>query len=464
MANKKRTTAFYCRECGFESSKWVGQCPGCHEWNTMVEAPVRMAASAQGMRGLSGAAAMSGPGAPKGPVSLSEIHDEGEVRWSTGFAELDRVLGGGIVKGSMLLVGGDPGIGKSTLLLQVTGKLAANGRKVIYISGEESLHQIKLRAGRVGTVGDALKFYCETDLERITEVLLELRPELVVIDSIQTMNNPSVDAAPGSISQVRETTGVLMRLAKQTGITIFIVGHVTKEGTVAGPRVLEHMVDTVLYFEGDRYASYRILRGVKNRFGSTNEIGLFEMRREGLCEVENASEYMLSGRPENASGSVVSCSMDGTRAMLTEVQALVCKTNYGFPKRQATGTDYNRVSLLMAVLEKRLGIPLSDYDAYVNLAGGIRQTEPALDLGIALAVLSSYRGTPVGDKTVAFGEVGLSGEVRMVTMADLRVQEAAKLGFDTVILPASNQREVKKPEGVRILGIRNLQEAAGLLE
>lgn len=464
MANKKRTTAFYCRECGFESSKWVGQCPGCHEWNTMVEAPVRMAASAQGMRGLSGTAAMSGPGAPKGPVSLSEIHDEGEVRWSTGFTELDRVLGGGIVKGSMLLVGGDPGIGKSTLLLQVTGKLAANGRKVIYISGEESLHQIKLRAGRVGTVGDALKFYCETDLERITEVLLELRPELVVIDSIQTMNNPSVDAAPGSISQVRETTGVLMRLAKQTGITIFIVGHVTKEGTVAGPRVLEHMVDTVLYFEGDRYASYRILRGVKNRFGSTNEIGLFEMRREGLCEVENASEYMLSGRPENASGSVVSCSMDGTRAMLTEVQALVCKTNYGFPKRQATGTDYNRVSLLMAVLEKRLGIPLSDYDAYVNLAGGIRQTEPALDLGIALAVLSSYRGTPVGDKTVAFGEVGLSGEVRMVTMADLRVQEAAKLGFDTVILPASNQREVKKPEGVRILGIRNLQEAAGLLE
>lgn len=464
MANKKRTTAFYCKECGFESSKWIGQCPGCHEWNTMVEAPVRMSAtSGKGVRSVSDGAELFGSGTSSGPVSLSDIHDEGEVRWSTGFAELDRVLGGGIVKGSMLLVGGDPGIGKSTLLLQVTGKLAADGRKVIYISGEESLHQIKLRAGRVGTVGDSLKFYCETDLERITEVLLEMRPELVVIDSIQTMNNPSVDAAPGSISQVRETTSVLMRLAKQTGITIFIVGHVTKEGTVAGPRVLEHMVDTVLYFEGDRYASYRILRGVKNRFGSTNEIGLFEMKREGLCEVENASEYMLSGRPENASGSVVSCSMDGTRAMLTEVQALVCKTNYGFPKRQATGTDYNRVSLLMAVLEKRLGIPLSEYDAYVNLAGGIRQTEPALDLGIALAVLSSYSGTPVGDKTVAFGEVGLSGEVRMVTMADLRVQEAAKLGFDTVILPASNQREIKKPEGVRILGVRNLQEAAALL-
>ncbi len=430
----------------------------------MVEAPVRMSAtSGKGVRSVSDGSELFGSGTSFRPVSLSDIHDEGEVRWSTGFAELDRVLGGGIVKGSMLLVGGDPGIGKSTLLLQVTGKLAADGRKVIYISGEESLHQIKLRAGRVGTVGDSLKFYCETDLERITEVLLEMRPELVVIDSIQTMNNPSVDAAPGSISQVRETTGVLMRLAKQTGITIFIVGHVTKEGTVAGPRVLEHMVDTVLYFEGDRYASYRILRGVKNRFGSTNEIGLFEMKRDGLCEVENASEYMLSGRPENASGSVVSCSMDGTRAMLTEVQALVCKTNYGFPKRQATGTDYNRVSLLMAVLEKRLGIPLSEYDAYVNLAGGIRQTEPALDLGIALAVLSSYSGTPVGDKTVAFGEVGLSGEVRMVTMADLRVQEAAKLGFDTVILPASNQREIKKPEGVRILGVRNLQEAAALL-
>ncbi len=464
MANRKRTTAFYCRECGYESAKWVGQCPGCHEWNTMVEAPVRMSAvSAKGAQAFSGKGGAPGLGGFSRPVSLSEIHDEGEVRWSTGFAELDRVLGGGIVKGSMLLVGGDPGIGKSTLLLQVTGKLAAAGRKVIYISGEESLHQIKLRAGRVGTVGDSLKFYCETDLERITEVLLETNPELVVIDSIQTMNNPSVDAAPGSISQVRETTGVLMRLAKQTGITIFIVGHVTKEGTVAGPRVLEHMVDTVLYFEGDRYASYRILRGVKNRFGSTNEIGLFEMKREGLCEVENASEYMLSGRPENASGSVVSCSMDGTRAMLTEVQALVCKTNYGFPKRQATGTDYNRVSLLMAVLEKRLGIPLSEYDAYVNLAGGIRQTEPALDLGIALAILSSYRGIPVGDKTVAFGEVGLSGEVRMVTMADLRLQEATKLGFDTVILPASNQREVKKPEGVRVIGIRSLQEAAEFL-
>ncbi len=462
MPGKKKTTAFYCRECGYESAKWVGQCPGCREWNTMVEAPIRMSA-AKGAAGRmpTGIGARPEFDASRArPVSLAQIKDEGELRWSTGYGELDRVLGGGIVKGSMLLVGGDPGIGKSTLLLQVVQKLAENGRRILYVSGEESLHQIKLRASRVGSVSPELRFLCETDLDRITELLLEEQPELVVIDSIQTMYNGSVDAAPGSISQVRETTGVLLRLAKQMGITFFIIGHVTKEGTVAGPRVLEHMVDTVLYFEGDRYASYRIIRGVKNRFGSTNELGLFEMRREGLCEVENPSEYMLSGRPENASGSVVSCSMDGTRAMLTEVQALVCKTGYGFPKRQATGTDYNRVSLLMAVLEKRLRIPLSEYDAYVNLAGGIRQTEPALDLGIALAILSSFRSVPVGDRTVAFGEVGLSGEVRMVTMADLRVQEAAKLGFTRVILPASNLQGLKKPKGVEVIGVKSLLEAA----
>ena len=397
------------------------------------------------------------------PMRLDEVDDQVQIRWSTGYPELDRVLGGGIVKGSMNLVGGDPGIGKSTLLLQVTGHIAKS-MPVLYISGEESLRQIKLRAARIGSIGENLKFLCETDLDTITEILLETKPELVVIDSIQTMFNSSVQAAPGSISQIRETTGVLMRLAKETGITFFIIGHVTKEGTVAGPRVLEHMVDTVLYFEGDRYASYRILRGVKNRFGSTNEIGIFEMRTEGLCEVENPSEYMLSGRPENASGSIVSCTVEGTRPMLTEVQALVCRTSFGYPKRQATGTDYNRVSLLMAVLEKRLGIPLSEYDAYVNLAGGIRQTEPALDLGIALAVLSSYRNTPADDKMVAFGEIGLSGEVRMVTMADIRVQEAAKLGFTTCLLPRSNLRGIKTPENIRLVGISSLQEAAMAFE
>ncbi len=466
MPNKKRTTAFFCSECGYESAKWTGQCPSCHAWNTMVEAPVRMQAGS-----VASAVSRGGAGAFRGtclsagsrPVPLSAVQDEGETRWTTGYGELDRVLGGGIVKGSMLLVGGDPGIGKSTLLLQVTRNLAADGRNVLYISGEESLHQIKLRAARIGNVPDNLRFLCETDLDTITEILLEEKPELCVIDSIQTMYNASVAAAAGSISQVRETTGVLLRLAKETGITFFIIGHVTKEGTVAGPRVLEHMVDTVLYFEGDRYASYRIIRGVKNRFGSTNEIGVFEMRREGLCEVENPSEYMLSGRPENASGSVVSCAMDGTRAILTEVQALVCKSNFGFPKRQATGTDYNRVSLLMAVLEKRIGIPLSEYDAYVNLAGGIRQSEPAMDLGIAMAILSSFRGMPVGDRTVAFGEIGLSGEVRMVTMADVRVQEAAKLGFTTCILPKSNLKGLKAPAGIEIIGISNLKEAADLI-
>ena len=467
MPAKKRTTAFYCSECGFESAKWMGQCPGCHAWNTMVEAPVRMSQtpSVAARGGKLYPAQGGGPdGGRNRPVVLSQVHDEGEVRWTTGYGELDRVLGGGVVRGSMLLVGGDPGIGKSTLLLQVSRNMAADGRKVLYVSGEESLHQIKLRAQRIGGSVDTLRFYCETDLDTIAEVLLEERPEIVIIDSIQTMSNGSVQAAPGSISQVRETTGVLLRLAKQTGITFFIVGHVTKEGTVAGPRVLEHMVDTVLYFEGDRYASYRILRGVKNRFGSTNEIGVFEMRAEGLCEVENPSEYMLSGRPEHANGSVVSCAMDGTRAMLVEVQALVCRTNFGFPKRQATGTDYNRVSLLMAVLEKRLGIPLSEYDAYVNLAGGIRQNEPALDLGIALAVLSSFRGKNVSDSLVAFGEVGLSGEVRMVTMADIRLQEAAKLGFRTCVLPKSNVKGLKIPDGIKVIGVSGLQEAAELVQ
>ena len=509
MSNKKKDTAFYCGECGYESVKWMGQCPACHAWNTMVEAPVRITQtpSASSRAGLSarGFAGAAGGGAlPQGaaggnrPVPLSQIRTEREIRWTTGFGELDRVLGGGVVRGSMLLVGGDPGIGKSTLLLQVSRNMAADGHSILYISGEESLHQIGMRAARIGEgipprrpeetgtqkdpaapetaaaagaeageagargIPDSLRFYCETDLETIAQVLLEEKPDVVVIDSIQTMSNASVQSAPGSVSQVRETTGVLMRLAKQTGITFFIVGHVTKEGNVAGPRVLEHMVDTVLYFEGDRYASYRIVRGVKNRFGSTNEIGVFEMGPEGLCEVENPSEYMLSGRPEQAVGSAVSCAMDGTRAMLIEVQALVCRTSFGFPKRQATGTDLSRVSLLMAVLEKRLHIPLSEYDAYVNLAGGIRHTEPSLDLGIALAVLSSYRAKPIGDEVVVFGEVGLSGEVRRVNMADIRLQEAARLGFGTCILPAGNVRGLSIPKGIEVIGVRSLAEAAEL--
>ena len=427
----------------------------------MVEEPVRVQPSSATAYGQHGA---SRPGEVREPVSLSSIDEAEEIRYSTGFSELDRVLGGGIVAGSMILVGGDPGIGKSTLLLQVAGSLAAGGHEILYVSGEESLRQIKLRAQRIGRMSERLKFLCETDLDAIAGTLLARKPELVIIDSIQTMYNSSVQAAPGSVSQVRETTGVLMKLAKEAGITFFIIGHVTKEGTVAGPRVLEHMVDTVLYFEGDRYASYRILRGVKNRFGSTNEIGIFEMRREGLVEVQNPSEYMLSGRPENASGSVVTCSLEGTRPVLTEVQALVCRTNYGFAKRQATGTDYNRVSLLMAVLEKRLGIPLSEYDAYVNLAGGMRQTEPALDLGIAMAILSSFRNRAIDDTMMAFGEIGLSGEVRAVQLSEQRVQEAVKMGFTSIVLPKSNLRGLKVPEKIRLIGVAGLQEVSDLID
>ena len=344
--------------------------------------------------------------------------------------------------GSLVLVGGDPGIGKSTLLLQVCQKLSAMNKKVLYISGEESLKQIKLRANRMGEFSENLYLLCETSLNLIQTAIEREKPDVVVIDSIQTMYNEEIGSAPGSVSQVRESTNVFMQLAKGMNIAIFIVGHVTKEGTVAGPRVLEHMVDTVLYFEGDRHASYRILRGVKNRFGSTNEIGVFEMRKEGLVEVENPSEFMLSGKPENASGSVVACAMEGTRPMLMEIQALVCKSNFGMPRRTAAGIDYNRVNLLMAVLEKRVGLPLSGYDAYVNIAGGIRMNEPAVDLGIIMAVASSYKNRPVSEDTIVFGEVGLSGEVRAVTMPEQRVAEAKKLGFKVCVVPEVSLKSI----------------------
>ncbi len=455
----KKTTAFFCQECGYESAKWVGQCPACRNWNTMVEEPVRAAAPKSG----AASRGFAGTSQSHRPVSLKEIGGGQEVRVPTGFPEMDRVLGGGVVKGSMILIGGDPGIGKSTLLLQAAANMAKEGRSILYVSGEESLQQIRLRAERVGGASDTLKFYCETDLDDVRETVLVEKPELVIIDSIQTMFSAAVDAAPGAVSQVRETTGVLLRLAKETGTTIFIIGHVTKEGTVAGPRVLEHMVDTVLYFEGDRYSSYRILRGVKNRFGATNEIGVFEMRGEGLVEVPDPSEYLLSGRPAGASGSVVTCSMEGTRPMLTEVQALVTRSSFGFPKRQAAGTDLNRMSVLLAVMEKRLGIPLSEYDAYVNLAGGMRQKEPSLDLGIVLAVLSSYTGRVIDSGVVAFGEVGLAGEVRQVAQAEQRVQEAAKMGFTTCILPKAGLSKIRAPKGIKLLGVRSIGEAKDLI-
>lgn len=449
---KGKTTAFFCQECGYEASKWLGQCPACKAWNSMVEEPVVSLKPETGKRKRELTA----------PSRLSEITIEEEERVHTGLGELDRVLGGGIVPGSLILVGGDPGIGKSTLLLQICRTLA-DSRKVIYISGEESLKQIKLRADRLGKFPEELLLLCETNLEAVEAVIEKERPDIVVIDSIQTMYKEDVASAPGSVSQVRESTTSLMRIAKGKGVSVFIVGHVTKEGVVAGPRVLEHMVDTVLYFEGDRYAAYRILRAVKNRFGSTNEIGVFEMRENGLIEVKNPSEYMLNGKPQGASGSVVTCSMEGSRPILLEVQALVCRTNFGMPRRTAAGTDYNRVNLLMAVLEKRAGFHLSDCDAYVNIAGGMKMNEPSLDLGIVMALVSSYQDRALEEDVIIFGEVGLSGEIRGVSMTEQRIQEAKKLGFRKCILPKVSADGLADVKGISLIGVASLKEAIALL-
>mgnify|MGYP001038078403 CR=1 FL=1 len=458
MAKGKTATVFFCQNCGYESTKWLGQCPGCREWNTFVEETIDKTVLKN-----TGTGSRRERREASEPCVLSEIAIREENKTLTGIKELDRVLGGGIVQGSLTLVGGDPGIGKSTLLLQVCHNLSEAGRKVLYISGEESKGQIKMRADRLGTFSEHMLLLCETNLDIIGEVIRRSKPEVVIIDSIQTMYNENVSAAPGSVSQVRESTGILLQLAKGLGISIFIVGHVTKEGTVAGPRVLEHMVDTVLYFEGDRYASYRILRSVKNRFGSTNEIGVFEMRQDGLSEVANPSEYMLSGRPEGASGSVVVCLIEGTRPLMVEVQALVCDSNFGMPRRTAAGTDYNRVNLLMAVLEKRAGMRMSSSDAYLNVAGGIKVSEPALDLGIVIALVSSFKNKEVDSRTVIFGEVGLSGEVRAVTQAQQRVNEAVKLGFTTCILPYVCLKNIKNNDKINLIGIHNVNEAIDLI-
>ena len=465
---KAKATSFFCKECGYESPKWLGQCPGCRQWNTFVEELTAKKEPAA-KRGLGASYGNGQGGAGEGGMSkirpsyLSEISLDEQDRMQTGYEELDRVLGGGVVRGSLVLVGGDPGIGKSTLLLQVCRNLAASGQKVLYISGEESLKQIKLRANRIGTVTGELKFLCETNLDTSEGAISGEKPDVVIIDSIQTMFREEVTSAPGSVGQVRESTNLVLQIAKGVGIAIFIVGHVTKEGVVAGPRVLEHMVDTVLYFEGDRSASYRIIRGVKNRFGSTNEIGVFEMRESGLEEVKNPSEYMLSGRPEDASGAVVACSLEGTRPVLLEVQALITPTLFGMPRRTAAGTDYNRVNVLMAVLEKRCHYELSRYDAYVNIAGGLRMNEPALDLAIVMAVISSLKDKPVNPRTIIFGEVGLAGEVRAVPMAEQRVNEAKKLGFETCILPKTSLDKMRKMEGIRMVGVENIREAILLL-
>ena len=452
MAKGKQKTTFFCKECGFESPKWLGQCPGCKEWDSFVEEPVVKTAAGRSVTVTE----------HREPSKLSEIVTNDEVRTLTGIGELDRVLGGGIVTGSLVLVGGDPGIGKSTLLLQMCKQLAEAGKDVLYVSGEESVKQIKMRADRLGTFQKELFLLSETDLDIVTEVIGRKKPEIVIIDSIQTMYREEIGSAPGSVSQVRETTSTLMRLAKSLPVSIFIVGHVTKEGVVAGPRVLEHMVDTVLYFEGDGGASYRFLRGVKNRFGSTDEIGVFEMRGNGLVEVPNPSEYMLAGKPKQAPGSIVVCSIEGTRPILNEVQALVCQTNFNMPRRTSTGTDYNRVNLLMAVIEKRMGVRMGDCDAYINVAGGMRIHEPALDLGIILALLTSYRNQSLDDETICFGEVGLAGEVRAVNMAEQRVLEAAKLGFKRCILPKVNCRQLaltkEQTRGLELVGIESIHE------
>ncbi len=449
---KNKKIVYFCQECGYESPKWMGQCPGCKAWNSMVEETVS-----------SKKASVSNAAGPlekrQEPVILKEISLSEDERQTTEIKELDRVLGGGIVPGSLVLVGGDPGIGKSTLLLQVCRNLAEKNVSVLYISGEESLRQIKLRANRIGTFNEKMQLLCETNLETIRDVIQRKKPEIVVIDSIQTMFHEEISSAPGSVSQVRESTNILMQIAKGMGISIFIVGHVTKEGSVAGPRVLEHMVDTVLYFEGDRHASYRILRAVKNRFGSTNEIGVFEMRNSGLEEVKNPSEFMLNGKPNGTSGSIVACSMEGTRPILVEIQALVCQSNFGIPRRTAVGTDFNRVNLLMAVLEKKVGVRLASCDAYVNIAGGMKMTEPAIDLGICLAIVSSCKDIIIPDSVLAFGEIGLSGEVRAVSMAGQRVAEAKKLGFKTVILPEVCKGALEKTEGVELVYVSWIQEA-----
>lgn len=447
---KGKTTLYFCQSCGHESSKWMGQCPGCKEWNTFVEEIVEK---------RSGNSKSADRGNPVKAVTLGQVVMTKEERIITGMQEFDRVLGGGIVPGSLVLVGGDPGIGKSTLLLQICQILSNMNKKTLYISGEESLQQIKLRADRIGTFADSLNLLCETNLIDIKNVIQQDKPQVIVIDSIQTMYSEDISSAPGSVSQVREATSAFMQIAKGMNITIFIVGHVTKEGVVAGPRVLEHMVDTVLYFEGDRHASYRILRGVKNRFGSTNEIGVFEMCNDGLRQVENPSEYMLNGKPEGASGSIVACLIEGTRPILLEVQALVCRSNFGIPRRTAAGADLNRVNLLMAVLEKRNGVPLSGCDAYVNIAGGIRMTEPAVDLAMVLALVSSYKDIAIPEKTICFGEVGLSGEVRAVAMAQQRVMEAKKLGFQTCIMPKVNVEAIGKVEGIRLIGVADVGDA-----
>ncbi|MFC4765978.1 DNA repair protein RadA [Effusibacillus consociatus] len=446
----KAKIKFVCQECGFESLKWMGKCPGCHTWNRMVE-EVERPARAGIPSGLSANDSKA--------ESIDAIDISQEPRVLTGSSETDRVLGGGIVGGSLVLVGGDPGIGKSTLLLQTSSQLAVKGLKVLYVSGEESAQQIKIRADRLNILTPNLLILSETDLTRIEAQIAAVKPDFLIIDSIQTIFHPAVGTTPGSVGQVRECTGHLLRIAKTSGIATFIVGHVTKEGAIAGPRMLEHMVDAVLYFEGERHHTYRILRSVKNRFGSTNEIGIFEMREEGLVEVGNPSEMFLSERSQGAPGSAVVASVEGTRPVLVEIQALVSPTAFGNPRRHANGIDHNRVSMIMAVLEKRMGLYVGAQDAFINVVGGVRLDEPAVDLGVALAIASSFKDTGMGPNDVFIGEVGLAGEIRGVSRIEQRVKEAQKLGFTRCIIPSKNLRGWTPPAGIEVVGVDSIQQA-----
>lgn len=445
---KKVKTSFFCQNCGHQSLKWAGKCPSCGQWNTLVEEEIREA----------------GPGARQElsfnekPLPIDTITSDERERLKSGIEEVDRVLGGGIVRGSAVLVGGDPGIGKSTLLLQVMQHLAARGLRVLYVSGEESARQIKMRGERIGATSGNILILVEVDLENIIKYIRETKPAAVVVDSVQTVYSALLSSAPGSVGQVREASERLIIFAKKSGIPVFLVGHVTKDGSIAGPKVLEHMVDTVLYFEGDSGHSYRMIRGMKNRFGPTNEVGVFEMRDRGLVEVLNPSEYFLAERPEGSSGSVVVPSMEGTRPILVEIQSLVSPTNFGMPRRTAIGVDVNRVSLLVAVLEKVCGLRLGNHDVFINVAGGVRVTEPAVDLGIVSAMASSFLDRTIDAGTVVFGEVGLTGEVRGIHQMELRVREAERMGFNRCIHPRTSPREVGKFGKIRLVKIRNIRE------
>lgn len=450
----KVKTKYICQNCGYETPKWMGKCPECQKWNTLVEELVETASQ----RSAAKRSFVSSNTSSK-PVRINDIKAKNEDRFSSGIKELDRVLGGGIVRGSLVLVGGDPGIGKSTLLIQVSNEVAKSGKKVIYVSGEESESQIKLRASRLGIDSENLYVYTENDMEIIAAYIENLMPELVIADSIQTMQNPSIQSAPGTVSQIKEATSQFMRISKRMGIATMIVGHVTKEGAIAGPKILEHMVDTVMYFEGERFNTYRILRSVKNRFGSTNELGVFEMKNSGLEELENPSRILISEKPEDVSGSVIISTVEGTRPMLLELQALVATSNYGYPKRTATGVDPNRVSLIIAVLEKKVAVQIQNSDVYINIVGGIKINEPSMDLGIALAICSSFRNKPIKNDVAVCGEVGLTGEIRAINFVEKRIDECRKLGFKKILIPKSNLYGLKKYDDIEVVGVYNLRQA-----